>query len=66
MQVISDTPAFCARLVRHFARVRLGPVPVSSERLMLADEGERMCAMGLIRAGIARLRMALLPYHHRP
>jgi hypothetical protein len=33
--------------------------------VVLADEGQRMCAMGLVRAGIARLRMALRPVSDR-
>jgi hypothetical protein len=65
MRVISDTPEFCARLARHFALVQQGPVAIAAERVMLADEGVRMCAQGQIRAGIERLRMALFPYQRR-
>ncbi len=58
MRVMSDTPEFCAQLVSRFAEARATRPWMPPDSLMLADEGERMCAMGHIRGGIARLRMA--------
>ncbi len=61
VQVTSDTIEFCDMLARHFAREQQSRPRVAPERVVLAGEGRRLCAMGLIRAGIARLRMALRP-----
>ncbi len=58
MRVMSDTPEFCAQLISRFAEARASRPWMPPDSLMLADEGQRMCAMGHIRGGIARLRMA--------
>ena len=58
MRVMSDTPEFCAQLLRHFARVRELQRYVPEDSVALADEGRQLCATGRIRAGIARLRLA--------
>jgi hypothetical protein len=58
MRVMSDTPEFCSLLVSRFAHVRATRESMPPDSLTLADEGERMCAMGHIRAGIVRMRMA--------
>jgi hypothetical protein len=58
LRVTSDTPEFCAHLQRQFARVTVDKNSVPHESVTLAREGQRMCDMGLVRAGIARLRMA--------
>jgi hypothetical protein len=58
LRVMSDTPEYCAQLITRFAHAKETRPSVPADSLMLASEGERMCAMGHIRAGIARLRMA--------
>jgi hypothetical protein len=63
MEVTSDTAEFCQSLVRHFERTRMRRPEMSADRILLASKGEHMCAIGLIRAGIARLRMALRGVH---
>lgn len=64
IRVTSDTTEFCDHLSRYFARISAGHHTVPAASRALADEGGRLCAQGLIRAGISRLRMAL--YRLRP
>lgn len=58
--VTTDTPEYCNTLAERIARaehVRPNPPRQVEE---LAEEGHRMCATGLIRGGLVRLRRALL------
>jgi hypothetical protein len=58
--VTTDTPEYCEKLAERVARaehVRPDPPRAVEE---LAEEGHRMCASGLIRGGLVRLRRALL------
>lgn len=54
--VTSDTETYCDHLA-HLAAQHKKPPP---EAASLAREGVEMCAHGAVRAGIARLRRALL------
>lgn len=56
MQVTSDTPGYCAGLAQRMADV-LHPRP---EAVRLAEQGRDLCAQHRVRAGIRRLREALL------
>ena len=57
----TDTPAYCAQLVRQVAE-RHSP---SLDVQRLYAEGREMCENGEIRGGIRRLRRALVLLHHR-
>ncbi len=57
----TDTPAYCAQLVRQVAERRSQSLDV--QRLLA--EGREMCEDGEIRGGIRRLRRALVLLHHR-
>ena len=57
----SDTPAYCAQLVRQVAE-RHSP---SFDVQRLLAEGREMCESGQVRGGIRRLRRALVLLHHR-
>lgn len=60
LQVTTDTPEYCNNLAgRIAAEQRTHPTPVP-EVQTLAEEGQHMCEIGLIRGGLARLRRALL------
>jgi len=60
MQVMTDTPEFCWHLVNKVAAAQRDPHDVPPDVRMLAREGQRMCDHGLIKAGILRLRRALM------
>ena len=61
MQVTSDTPEYCLRLLDRISEmVRLAALPVPREVTDLTTEGHKMCAHGQTRPGIMRLRMALM------
>ena len=57
----SDTPAYCATLVRQVAERHSQSLDV--QRLLA--EGREMCENGEVRGGIRRLRRALVMLHHR-
>ena len=57
----TDTPAYCAQLVRQVAE-RHSP---SLDVQRLLAEGREMCENGEVRGGIRRLRRALVLLHHR-
>ena len=57
----SDTPVYCAQLARQLAD-RHSPL-LDVQRLLA--EGREMCENGEVRAGIRRLRRALVILHHR-
>jgi hypothetical protein len=54
--VTSDTPAYCAKLALKMNA--LGTMPPHAHVLWL--EGQAMCERGQIRAGLARLRRAMI------
>jgi hypothetical protein len=59
--VLSDSPAFCVHLQETLSAIaaeRQAPLPPDVERL--SDEGVRLCAEGSTRAGILRLRRAMV------
>ena len=57
----TDTPAYCAQLVRQVAERHSASLDV--QRLLA--EGREMCENGEVRGGIRRLRRALVLLHHR-
>ena len=58
--VTTDTPEYCDTLAERVARAeRIRPNPPRQVE-ELAEEGHRMCATGLVRGGLVRLRRALL------
>ena len=59
--VLSDVPAYCIHLQRALADLterRDRPLP--AEVLLLSEEGRRLCEEGNVRAGIMRLRQAMV------
>ncbi len=66
MHVMSDTLQYCNQLAGEVttAIVHRRRVPTGVE--MLSSEGQRLCAMGHLRPGIARLRMAIRRLEDRP
>ncbi len=67
LEVTSDTPAYCLRLLNEIADMeRAGPAP-PPEVTHLSAEGQRLCNEGQTRGGILRLRRAwLLMTHPEP
>ncbi len=58
--MLTDKPEYCGHLAVEWAeQQRQGPPPPQLAR-MLAAEGRAMCARGLVRGGIMRLRRALM------
>ncbi|MCA3363040.1 MAG: hypothetical protein INF79_04420 [Roseomonas sp.] len=55
-RLISDSPEYCAELASRFAAIG---AEAPSHLRALADEGQRLCAEGQTRGGIAKLRRAL-------
>ena len=62
MQVLGDTPEYCAQLERIIARQPKRPAEV---RAMVA-EGHQMCDHGQVRVGIMYMRRALMILRHKP
>lgn len=64
VDVTTDTPEYCGSLFSQIARMpRRDNVPDSDENVevnSLAMQGRRLCELGHIRAGLVRLRRALL------
>ena len=61
MQITTDTPEYCQKLLRRIGElVRLATAPVPHEASDLTTEGEKMCDHGQTRMGIMRLRSALM------
>ena len=64
-QVTSDTPEYCLHLLDRVGdMVRVASVPPPQEVTNLSTEGQKMCDRGQTRAGILRLRRALLLMMH--
>jgi hypothetical protein len=62
MQVLGDTPEYCAQLERIIARQPNRPAEVRE----LVIEGHRMCDHGQVRVGILYMRRALMILRHKP
>jgi len=63
--VTSDTPEYCLHLLDRVGdMVRVASAPPPQEVTSLSTEGQRMCDQGQTRAGILRLRRALLLMMH--
>jgi hypothetical protein len=61
MQVTTDTPEYCRKLLNRIGEVvRLATQPVPRNAADLTTEGQRMCDHGQTRGGIMRLRSALM------
>ncbi len=57
-RIITDTPEFCAHLIR-MMRESLRTRPPPQEVVAMSGEGERMCDRGEVRRGVLRLRQAM-------
>lgn len=55
-RLISDSPEYCAELAGRFAAIG---AEIPGHLRALADEGQKLCAEGQTRSGIAKLRRAL-------
>jgi len=65
MEVTSDTPAYCVRLLGEVTDlVRAAAVPPPPEVIRLSADGQRMCDEGQTRGGIMRLRRAWVLMAH--
>jgi len=64
--VTSDTPEYCLHLLDRVGEmVRVAAAPPPQEVTSLSTEGQRMCDQGQTRAGILRLRRALMLMIHQ-
>jgi hypothetical protein len=60
-RVTSDTPEYCLHLLDQVSElVRAAPSPPPSDVTSLSAEGQHMCERGQTRAGILRLRHAMV------
>jgi hypothetical protein len=65
LEVTSDTPAYCLRLLDEVTDlVRTSPVPPPPEVNRLSADGQRLCDEGQTRGGIMRLRRAWVLMSH--
>ncbi len=65
MEVTSDTPAYCFRLLDEVSGlVRTATTPPPPEVTRLSADGQRMCDEGQTRGGIIRLRRAWVLMTH--
>lgn len=61
VRITTDTPAYCQLLVERVHELaRVAADAPRQEASGLADEGRRLCAGGEIRAGLLRLRHAVM------
>jgi hypothetical protein len=60
LRVTTDTVEYCDTLAGQVATVRRQHPTAEPEAERLAAEGQHMCDTGLVRAGLLRLRRALL------
>jgi hypothetical protein len=60
MRVMTDTPEYCFYLAGRFVALQRRVADPSPDAHLLALEGRRMCEQGLVRAGIARVRRAIM------
>ncbi len=64
MQLLTDTPHYCAELldeVEAAQQALVEPAPPAVERL--TDEGRQLCLLGEVRGGVTRLRRAMVLLH---
>lgn len=59
-RLLSDTMEYCQDLLANLAKLRSEQLKLPPEADMLASEGQHMCEQGNYRAGINRLRNALI------
>ncbi len=60
-RVTSDTPEYCLHLFDQVSElVRAAPAPLPAQVSSLSAEGQHMCERGQTRAGILRLRHAIV------
>ena len=59
LRVTTDSPEYCDQLADRIAAERTARPSATPDVQQLADEGHRMCEIGLIRGGLWRLRRAL-------
>ena len=60
VEITTDTPEYCAQLYDRVEAMRLAATtPPPQEVADLSAAGQRMCADGLARGGVLRLRRAL-------
>jgi len=65
--VTSEGAEYCAHLQQKYAAIQqAGSNPAATEAATLSTEGARMCGHGNTRAGILRLRRALVLMMHPP
>lgn len=61
VRITSDTPAYCQLLLERVHELaRLAADAPRQQASGLADEGRRLCAGGEVRAGLLRLRHAVM------
>ena len=61
VRITTDTPAYCQLLLERVHELaRLAAAAPRQEASGLADEGRRLCAGGEVRAGLLRLRHAVM------
>jgi hypothetical protein len=61
VRITTDTPAYCQLLLQRVHELeRLAADPSREQASGLADEGRRLCAVGEVRAGLLRLRHAVM------
>jgi hypothetical protein len=60
VNVITNTRAYCNELSARAGELRRHIDAPSEEALLIAAEGDRLCAQGQIRPGIMRLRRAIM------
>ena len=60
VEVTTDTPEYCDDLAQRVAQAEQAQPNTPRQVEELAEEGHHMCATGLVRAGLVRLRRALL------
>jgi hypothetical protein len=61
IRITTDTPAYCQLLLERVRELaRMAAEPPRREASGLADEGRRLCAGGEVRAGLLRLRHAVM------
>ena len=64
-EITTDSVAYCMQLHERVENMRLtAAVPPPAAAVALSAEGEHMCAMGLSRGGVLRLRRALAIMKH--
>jgi hypothetical protein len=59
MRVMTDTPEYCLKLLHVLDRMQAASHNPSPDIAVLRDEGKMMCAQGLVKGGVMRLRSAL-------